>query len=64
MASRLLGRLFYYLSHSTSIFFVLGIFETGPQELFAQGWIRTIILLISASSGAGLQVQATGTPLL
>jgi hypothetical protein len=28
---------------------VLGIFEIGSHELFAWGWLRTTILLISAS---------------
>jgi hypothetical protein len=29
--------------------FVLGIFEIGSHELFAQGWLWTSIILISAS---------------
>jgi hypothetical protein len=37
------------LSHSVSPFFVLGIFKIGSLKLFAQGWPRTMILLISAS---------------
>jgi hypothetical protein len=36
------------LSHSVS-FFVLYIFEVRSHELFAQGWLRTVTLLISAS---------------
>jgi hypothetical protein len=35
----------HYLSH----FFVMGIFEIGSQELFAQSWPWTFTLLISAS---------------
>jgi hypothetical protein len=45
----------YTLSHSTSLFFVMGFFEIGSQELFRVlrtiflGWFRTEIFLISAS---------------
>jgi hypothetical protein len=35
------------LSHSANPCFVLGIFEIGCWELFAQGWLRNMILLIS-----------------
>jgi hypothetical protein len=56
MATCLLGRLSYCLTHSASPFFVIFFFcrcfvfsEKGSQELFAQGWLWTLILLISAS---------------
>jgi hypothetical protein len=39
----------YHLSHNPSPFLVLGIFEIGSCELFAQDWLWTLILLISAS---------------
>jgi hypothetical protein len=39
----------YTSSHSTSPFFVMGIFEIGSCELFAQGWLPTVILQMSAS---------------
>jgi hypothetical protein len=29
--------------------FVMNIFEIGSVELFARGWLQTVILLISAS---------------
>jgi hypothetical protein len=44
-----LERRAYTLRHSTSPIFVMGIFEIGSHELFAQGWLWTAILLISAS---------------
>jgi hypothetical protein len=37
------------LSHSASPFCVMGYFEIGSHELFAWGWLQTMILLISAS---------------
>jgi hypothetical protein len=39
----------YTLSHSTSPFFVKGFSIQGLLELFAPGWLPTVILLISAS---------------
>jgi hypothetical protein len=40
----------FTLSHSTNpFFFVMGFLEIGSQELFAGGWLQTLILLISAS---------------
>jgi hypothetical protein len=42
----------YTLSHFTSPFFVMSIFEIGSCELFPRGWIQTSILLTSASSVA------------
>jgi hypothetical protein len=33
---------------------VLGILETGSPELYALGWLRTVILLISAFWVAGI----------
>jgi hypothetical protein len=48
-ASHLLNRLFEPLFQP---FFVLGIFEIECHELFASGWLRTRILLISASKVA------------
>jgi hypothetical protein len=45
----LLGRYSYFLSYSTNPFFVIGVFEIGSGRLFAQGWLQTMILLISAS---------------
>jgi hypothetical protein len=39
----------YTLSHSTSPFFVMGFFQIGSCELFAQGRLQTMILLNSAS---------------
>jgi hypothetical protein len=39
----------FTLSHSTSLIFVMGFFQVGSWELFALGWPRTAILLISAS---------------
>jgi hypothetical protein len=39
----------YTLSHSTSPFFVMVFFEIGSGKLFALGWLKTVILLISAS---------------
>jgi hypothetical protein len=47
--SHLIGRCSYHLSHSTSPFFVMGFFKIGSHELFAQGWLQTFILQISAS---------------
>jgi hypothetical protein len=32
----------FYQSHSTSPFFVLGIFEVGSHELFAQAGIKLL----------------------
>jgi hypothetical protein len=37
------------LSHSISPFFVLGFFKIGSQELFSQGSLQTMVLLITAS---------------
>jgi hypothetical protein len=47
----MLGRSFYHLSHSASPFlwFFFFFFEIGSCELFAQGWLWPMILLISAS---------------
>jgi hypothetical protein len=39
----------FTLSHSTSTFFVKGFFEVGSRELFAPGWLRIAVLLMSAS---------------
>jgi hypothetical protein len=39
----------FILSHSTNPFFVMNILKIGFLELFAQGWLGTGILLISAS---------------
>jgi hypothetical protein len=39
----------YTSSHSTNPFFVKGFFKTGSHEMFAQGGLRTVIFLISAS---------------
>jgi hypothetical protein len=39
----------YTLSHSTSPCFCDGFFEIQSHELFAQAWLPTMILLISAS---------------
>jgi hypothetical protein len=39
----------YTLSTPTAFFFVIGFFEIGSHELFAWGWLQTMILLISAS---------------
>jgi hypothetical protein len=39
----------YYLSHSVSPVFVLGIFGIGFLQLFVWGWPQILILLISAS---------------
>jgi hypothetical protein len=39
----------FTLSHSTSPFFVMNFFEIGSQELFARGWLQTMVLLFSAS---------------
>jgi hypothetical protein len=39
----------YTLSHSIRTFFVMGFFEIESHKLFPQGWLRTSILLISAS---------------
>jgi hypothetical protein len=39
----------FILSHSTITIFVLGVFKLGSLEVFAQGWLRATILLISAS---------------
>jgi hypothetical protein len=36
-------------SHSTSPCFVLSIFKIGSPKLFAQGWLQTMILLLSAT---------------
>jgi hypothetical protein len=44
-ASHLLGKLEPLCQHCL----VLGIFEIGSRKLFALGWLRTTILLISAS---------------
>jgi hypothetical protein len=35
------------LTDSTNPFFVMGFFKIGSHELFARGWLRTVILLIS-----------------
>jgi hypothetical protein len=48
-ASHLLGRHSYCFRHSTSPFFVVGFFKIGSLKLFAQGYLRTMILLIFAS---------------
>jgi hypothetical protein len=37
------------LSHFSNPFFVMGFFQIGSHKLFAWGWFRTVILLISAS---------------
>jgi hypothetical protein len=47
------------LSHSTSPFFCNGFFEIGSHKLFAQGWLQTLILLISASWVAGITGMST-----
>jgi hypothetical protein len=47
--SCLLDRCFYCLSHSTSPFFVMDFSKIGFLELFPQGWLWTVILLIPAS---------------
>jgi hypothetical protein len=39
----------YTLSHSTSPFVVKGFFEIGSCGTICLGWLRTVILLISAS---------------
>jgi hypothetical protein len=39
----------FTLSHSTSSFLWRFFFEIGSHKLFAQCWLRTVILLISAS---------------
>jgi hypothetical protein len=39
----------YTLSHSTSPFLWRIFFKIGSQELLCQGWVRTLILLISVS---------------
>jgi hypothetical protein len=39
----------FSLSHFTSHIFVVGVFEIGSHKLVAQGWLGTVILLISAS---------------
>jgi hypothetical protein len=39
----------YTFSHSISPVFVVGFFEIGSHELFLSDWLRTAILLISAS---------------
>jgi hypothetical protein len=46
----------YTLSHSTSVFFVMGLFKIGSPKLFAQDWLQTSILLISASWVARITV--------
>jgi hypothetical protein len=48
-ASQLLGKHSCNLSHSTSPFIVMGFFKIGSHELFAQDWLQTMILLMSAS---------------
>jgi hypothetical protein len=49
--------------NSASPFLVLSIYKIGSHELFAQGWLQTEILLISASgvvkiTGMSLQCPA------
>jgi hypothetical protein len=39
----------YHLNHSVSPVFVLGVFKIESCELFAWGWLPTMMLLISAS---------------
>jgi hypothetical protein len=39
----------YTSSHSTNPFFVMDFFEIESCKLFPQGWLWTVILLISAS---------------
>jgi hypothetical protein len=43
------NKVLYHLSHSTTPFFMLGIFKIGSCKLFAQDWLQTVIFLISAS---------------
>jgi hypothetical protein len=49
LASCLLGRCSYLLEPLRQPFFVMAFFEIGSWELFAQGWLWIVILLISAS---------------
>jgi hypothetical protein len=35
----------YTFSHSAGPIFVMGFFEIGSRELFAQGWLQTVIQL-------------------
>jgi hypothetical protein len=46
----------YTLSHSGSLLFVKALFEINSHKLFAWAGFKLIILLISASCVAGLQV--------
>jgi hypothetical protein len=41
---------------------VLGIFEIGSHKLFTQGWLLTVILLISASQVARITGVSHGHP--
>jgi hypothetical protein len=50
------------LSHSTSPIFVEGFQDTVSQTI-CLGWLKTEILLISASSVLGLQACVTGAQL-
>jgi hypothetical protein len=38
----------YTLSHSTSLFFVMGFFEIGSHITICPDWLQTVVLLISA----------------
>jgi hypothetical protein len=44
----------YHLSHSTSLFFVMGFFQDRVLRTICLGWSRTSILLLSASWVVGL----------
>jgi hypothetical protein len=44
----------YHLNHSTSLFFVFGIFVIGSLKLFASVGLKPMIFLISASLAARL----------
>jgi hypothetical protein len=38
----------YTSKHSTNPLFMMGFFEIGSHDLFAQDWLQTMILLISS----------------
>jgi hypothetical protein len=49
--TRITGRNHQHLALHQPVL-VMGFFKTGSQELFAQGWLLIVILLISASTVA------------